>query len=101
MKRYIEVKHCKDPNHPRQFSVENSEADTVNYGKMKWDDYYIHFGGYFGNLGPHVFAAAPDLLEALEDCLAYLTNECSHMTSAEPERHAARAAIAKAKGQTK
>lgn len=94
MKRYIEVKDCKDPNHPRQFSIENSEADKLNYEKMKWDDYYIHFGGYFGNIGPHVFAAAPDLLEALEMLLSSAHDYQSGIDEA-------RAAIAKAKGKTK
>lgn len=100
MKRYIGIAE-QDHQHPRQFRIGNTKEDDVNYKLLDWDDYYIEISGYFGNIGPHVFAAAPDLLEALEDCLAYLTNECSHMTSAEPERHAARAAIAKAKGETK
>ena len=104
MKRYIEVKHCNDPNHPRQFSVENSEADHVNYEQMKWDDYYIHFGGFFGNIGPHVFAAAPDLLEALQEMVAMWRSVCRSQDW-EPEHLIeavrAQAAIAKAIGESK
>jgi hypothetical protein len=44
----------------------------------------------------HLIAAAPDLLAALRDCLAFLDADCAHMPSANPERATARAAIAKA-----
>jgi hypothetical protein len=32
----------------------------------EWDDVYVEFAGYFGSYGPHVFAAAPDLLPLVE-----------------------------------
>ena len=47
--------------HPRQFWVEGViDGET-------WEEQNIQFSGFFGKIGPHVFAAAPDLLEALKD----------------------------------
>jgi hypothetical protein len=37
--------------------------------EMEWEDYYIEFSGYFGSYGPNLFAAAPDMLAALKECL--------------------------------
>ena len=48
--------------HPNQFEVRNNFNDLAG----DWDESYVTFSGYFGKHGPHVFAAAPDLLEALE-----------------------------------
>ena len=45
----------------RQFSIEQSDYEPGDFGKK-----YVSFSGYFGEAGPHVFAAAPELLEALE-----------------------------------
>lgn len=45
---------------PRQATVENAASSTDH-----WDESYVDFSGFFGDLGPHVFAAAPDMLAAL------------------------------------
>ena len=75
----------------RQFIIQPQEYESEDFG-----DAYVCFSGYFGNHGPHVFAAAPELLESLE----YLVDRFdSHGNN--PYLDEARAAIAKAKGETK
>lgn len=59
----------------------------------EWEDIYVGISGYFGHLGPHVFAAAPDLYAALE----VLVNHPVHEDTAMGRR--ARAALAKARGE--
>lgn len=46
-----------------------------------------------------LIAAAPDLLKALEDCVAVMDRELAGLKVIQPEFSAARAAIAKATGQ--
>lgn len=46
----------------RHFSVQNDHQHATG----EWDDVYVEFSGYFGSYGPHVFAAAPDLLKVLK-----------------------------------
>ena len=46
-----------------------------------------------------LIAAAPELLTALEDCIAVMTNELCGLSVIQPELAAARAAIAKATGE--
>lgn len=48
------------PDYPNQFSIENNHCRLYSFDKE-----YVCFSGYFGKHGPHVFAAAPELLEAL------------------------------------
>lgn len=47
-------------SHSKQAGVENVAASTDF-----WDQSYVDFSGFFGDLGPHVFAAAPKMLAAL------------------------------------
>jgi len=76
----------------RQFSIEQSDYEPGDFGKK-----YVGFSGYFGEAGPHVFAAAPELLEALEEAVCAL-EVCGKDYRA---TEIARAAIAKAKGEIK
>jgi len=82
----------------RQFSIEQSDYEPGDFGKK-----YVSFSGYFGEAGPHVFAAAPELLEALEWVLGeYQVIFTDETGKTENEAIAfARAAIAKAKGEAK
>ena len=50
--------------YPRQFHIE-SDVDSAPY-EAPFDDIYVNLSGYVGSYGPHVFAAAPDMLEALQ-----------------------------------
>ena len=45
--------------------------NDVNAVPGKFEDKYVRFDGYFGPHGPHVFAVAPQLLEALEGLLRF------------------------------
>lgn len=62
-------------------------------------DRYVAFSGYFGSYGPHMFAAAPEMLEALE-ALCNFKRDCPCEVSNEELAawDKARAAIAKAEG---
>ena len=73
----------------RQFSIEQSDYEPGDFGKK-----YVSFSGYFGEAGPHVFAAAPELLEALEWAVDNPHDDAYWISQA-------RAAIRKAKGETK
>ena len=46
-----------------------------------------------------LIAAAPDLLEALKDCVAVMDRELAGLKAIQPELSSARAAIAKATGE--
>lgn len=76
--------------HPRQFEVRNNFNDLPG----EWEVTYVNFGGYFGKHGPHVFAAAPDLLEALELILKTTSRELFATNALKK----ARQALTKAKG---
>ena len=98
----------------RQFSIEQSDYEPGDFGKK-----YVSFSGYFGEAGPHVFAAAPELLEALTmgaeintpdlmdwiaDRLVFVHKENPNIDFVKSLRNraaTARAAIAKAKGEQK
>lgn len=75
----------------RQASIENAASDTEC-----WDESYVDFSGFFGDLGPQMFAAAPDMLEALRGAAGLL----DAFNLAHSKQHAAVvAAIAKAEGR--
>lgn len=48
--------------HPRQFRIENGPGSLGG----EFDRYYVALSGYCGEHKPEVFAAAPELYEALE-----------------------------------
>lgn len=84
----------------RQFWVEGHSAKAGDF-----DHTYVSFSGYFGSYGPNMFAAAPELLEALTACRAELFLKVSNEHGPKfarqyPEIVAAEAAIAKATGKT-
>lgn len=57
------------PKHPRQAKIKNVEIDS---DEGVFEERYVSFSGYFGNYGPDVFAAAPELLEALEQAIDWI-----------------------------
>ena len=78
-----------------------------NHGDLEdiWNDIYVHFSGFFGSFGPHVFAAAPELLEACRAMIEWDDREKDHAVDFDARMHLcrvafdkARAAVAKAEG---
>lgn len=55
----LKVKH--DPETPRYARIESN----FFFAEGEWEEIYVAFSGFFGKYGPELFAAAPDLLEAL------------------------------------
>ena len=60
----VEVSSC-----PNQFRIVN-DPEPGNFDRA-----YVNFSGYFGEHGPHVFAAAPKLLAALKGALGALEQD--------------------------
>lgn len=80
-----------------QFTIESDWSTT----KGEWNDRYVSFAGYFGSYGPHLFASAPELLEALESMVLLFEGTSgagANYWEQYEEYNTARAAIAKAKG---
>ncbi len=59
--------HVEATSHPHQYIVHN--VPIIDRGDREFNDVYVNFSGYFGRHGPQVFAAAPELLEALMACV--------------------------------
>ena len=57
----------------RQFNIKRPEDSRIPPG-TEWEDYYVEFSGYFGSYGPHVFAAAPEMAEALRAIIGAQTD---------------------------
>lgn len=49
----------------RQFAIGRPD-ESLCPRDMVWEDYYVGFSGYFGSHDPHIFAAAPELFDALK-----------------------------------
>jgi len=81
-----------------------------NHGELEkgiWNDIYVEFSGFFGSFGPHVFAAAPELLEACRAMIEWDDREKDHAVDFDARMHLcrvafdkARAAVAKAEGRS-
>ena len=97
------VVEYREAPHTSQAVITTAEGPSLK----NWDAEYVHLSGYAGPYGFEVFAAAPDLLEALRgaigalefsrDCHADLSNQ--EEAFAQDRLDAARAAIAKAEGR--
>lgn len=68
----------------RQFEISSNWLKE----KGEWEEIYVSFSGFFGSYNPHIFAAAPDLVEAVKHALE--TSDREH------DRRIYRAALAKA-----
>ena len=83
-----------------QFTIESDHSKREG----EWDDIYVSISGFFGSYGPHMFCAAPTLLEALKEARDELWRAHQH-TMSEHEFHsrykAIDAAISKATGGSK
>ncbi len=88
-------------DHARQFQIENDFYEIDDFDRQ-----YVSIGGFFGTHGPHVFAAAPELLTAVKDLLAPLERASIMLeargkkldSGAQASLDAARAAVTKAEG---
>jgi hypothetical protein len=66
----LRVTSCAPEGETRdQFRIENASSFSNTDGSQSWNDFYVNFSGYFGSYGPDLFAAAPELLAALQDVL--------------------------------
>lgn len=80
-----------------QYIVENNFSDLGG----SFFDRYVCFSGYFGNHGPHVFAAGPVLYEALEKMLEEFNEQMPGIVHDELMAiMKARAALKLAKGES-
>jgi hypothetical protein len=79
----------KEPRHAR---IENVDID-VDEGEF--ENKYVSISGYFGDLSPKIFAAAPDLYEALEE----IKSELRDYSHDHPVVRQIDAALTKARGQ--
>lgn len=82
----------------RSFEGGPDQAEVVNnHSKLReFDAEYVAFSGFFGTHGPDVFAAAPELLQAVRDAIV----ECERSQRLSfPLKQRMRAAIAKAEGR--
>jgi hypothetical protein len=75
-----------------QWRIE-SNYQAANLSDKSWSDVYVCFSGYFGDINPNTFAAAPDLLAALTRLYSAIDSNVE-LTPTVLEQ--ARAAIAKA-----
>lgn len=89
---FVELRD-ESESHGNQYAIQNASSDR--YADLPWGDVYVNFSGYFGSYGPHLFAAAPDLLEALK-ALMFNADDSPSFDAAMAQ---ARAAIAKATGE--
>lgn len=66
---------AKQPNgfHYEISNVEIPEGSATTGIQEDWLNAYFNISGYFGSYGPHVFAAAPELYEALEEVFSSLS----------------------------
>lgn len=87
----LQVEPERGGDDPRQFEINNRHRDL---DLADFDRTYVSFSGFFGEHSPHLFAAAPDLLEALKEQVAECFDETCEMCT----RH--EAIIAKAEGRS-
>lgn len=94
----------------RQFRI-FSDTRKVR-AEVEWDDAYVEFAGYFGSYGPHMFSAAPDLVELASEYEAWeadvilnadWTHDTPHLTQSQWDEFLRiqgkrNAALAKARG---
>ncbi|MFC6487322.1 hypothetical protein [Nitratireductor sp. GCM10026969] len=94
----VDVKHTPGPlsvhrtGHEEQFVV----ASDWLHAEGDWGNIYVHFSGYFGSYGPDMFAAAPDMLEALKEA----KSELRDLGPDHPAMREIDAAIDKAEGRS-
>lgn len=71
------------------------EISNTHYRLSDFEREYINFSGYFGPYPPELFAAAPELLEAAQKALNYISNTESELGITLDSGDALRAALAK------
>ena len=106
----LAVTRMSGPESP-QARIESNYGELwieSNHGDLEciWNDIYVEFSGFFGSFGPHVFTAAPELLEACRAMIEWDDREKDHAVDFDARMHLcrvafdkARAAVAKAEGR--
>jgi hypothetical protein len=62
-------KHTPGPLRVEYLSIDPRQARIVSDYSLidgSFEDTYLDFSGYYGSYGPHMFAAAPEMLDALK-----------------------------------
>ena len=61
-----------------QFTIDNYSGKKFAEGEVVQLNDYFRIGGYFGSYGPHLFAAAPQMFEALKLCRQHMYAHASN-----------------------
>jgi hypothetical protein len=83
---------------PDQYAIDNYSGHQFSDGELMPVEEYFRVSGYFGSYGPHMFAAAPKLLEACKMIDALDQNDSA--TEWNAALKAIAAAIAAANGES-
>lgn len=87
--------------HIERFNKYHARVTDIADGKEPFDDRYVEFSGFFGKVGVDVYAAAPDLYDALVWLETYAEVQVRRHPDAEDNKgwRNILSALAKARGE--